>query len=130
MPRADIAWNLDVFGDLIATATFAGPTSELSIIAEATIEHGAPDGRYMRSSPRPTLIPFTYALDDTIDLAALVQPGWLTPGGEPVGIWASSFVMMAGAPPCLYSRVSTRACSTPLPTGSATRGAPSLLPRR
>lgn len=42
-PHADVAWSLDVFGNLIATATFAGPTSELSIIAEATIEHRAPE---------------------------------------------------------------------------------------
>jgi hypothetical protein len=40
--------------------------------------------------------PFAYSLDDVIDLGALAQPDWLTPGGEAVGAWARDFVMTSG----------------------------------
>lgn len=95
-PHAEVTWSLDVFGNLIATATFDGPTSELSIIAEAIIEHRAPEWPIFAIEPSAHAYPFAYSLDEIIDLAALAQPDWLTPGGDQVGTWARSFVMKAG----------------------------------
>ena len=43
MPPADVAWSADVFGNLIATVTFADRTSELTIISEAVVDHTAPE---------------------------------------------------------------------------------------
>jgi len=95
-PHAETGWSLDIFGNLIATATFAAPTAELFIVAEAEIEHGAPEWPVFTIEPSAHRYPFAYSLDDMIDLAALAQPDWLTPGGERVGAWARRFVMAAG----------------------------------
>jgi len=43
VPDADVAWTLDVFGNLIATATFAEPTRDLVVTGEAVVDHGAPE---------------------------------------------------------------------------------------
>lgn len=91
-PEADLAWTLDVFGNLIATATFAEPTRELTITSQAVVEHTAPEWPIFAIAPYAHNYPFTYALDDVIDLGALAQPDWLTPGGEATSAWARRFV--------------------------------------
>jgi transglutaminase-like putative cysteine protease len=93
VPSADIAWSADVFGNLIATASFAGPTSELIITSEAVVEHTAPQWPIFAIAPDAHSYPFAYSLDDVIDLGALAQPDWLTPGAQQVGAWARRFVL-------------------------------------
>ncbi|MDB5968216.1 MAG: transglutaminase family protein [Hydrocarboniphaga sp.] len=93
VPPADLTWSADVFGNLIATASFAEPTSELTIISEAVVEHTAPEWPIFAISPDAHRYPFAYSLDDVVDLGALAQPDWLTPGGQRVGAWARRFVL-------------------------------------
>jgi len=93
VPPADVTWSADVFGNLIATATFADPTSELTIISEAVVDHTAPEWPIFPISPDAHVYPFAYSLDDVVDLGALAQPDWLTPGGQLVGAWARRFVL-------------------------------------
>ena len=42
-PDADVSWTVDLFGNLIATATFGEPTDEHVIRAEAMVYHNAPE---------------------------------------------------------------------------------------
>jgi transglutaminase-like putative cysteine protease len=93
VPPAEISWNIDVFGNLIATASFAEPSTELMIVSEAIVDHMAPEWPVYPISPDAQSYPFTYALDDVVDLGGLAQPDWLTPGGQDVGAWARAFVL-------------------------------------
>lgn len=92
-PPAEISWTIDVFGNLVATASFFEPARELIIVGKAVVDHVAPEWPIYSVSPEAHSYPFTYSLDDVIDLGALAQPDWLTPGGERVGAWARAFVM-------------------------------------
>ncbi|MGF7151893.1 transglutaminase-like putative cysteine protease [Sphingomonas zeicaulis] len=92
-PAAEVAWTLDVFGNLIATAIFHAPTLMLSISSRATIDHQAAEWPVVPIKPSAHSYPFTYSLEDVIDLGALAQPDWLTPDAEKVGAWARGFVM-------------------------------------
>ena len=92
-PPAEISWTIDVFGNLVATASFFEPAQELIIVGKAVVDHVAPEWPIYSVSPEAHSYPFTYSLDDVIDLGALAQPDWLTPGGEGVGAWARAFVM-------------------------------------
>jgi transglutaminase-like putative cysteine protease len=92
-PPAEISWTIDVFGNLVATANFFEPARELIIVGKAVVDHVAPEWPIYAISPEAHSYPFTYSLDDVIDLGALAQPDWLTPGGERVGAWARAFVM-------------------------------------
>lgn len=92
-PPAEISWTIDVFGNLVATANFFEPARELLIVSKAIVDHVAPEWPIYAISPEAHSYPFTYSLDDVIDLGALAQPDWLTPGGERVGAWARAFAM-------------------------------------
>jgi transglutaminase-like putative cysteine protease len=92
-PAAEVAWTVDVFGNLIATASFVEPTRELIISSEAMVEHSSPEWPIFAIDPSSHLYPFAYSLDDAIDLGAMAQPDWLKPGGEQVSAWARAFVM-------------------------------------
>lgn len=92
-PDAEIAWTLDAFGNWIATATFTGPTDRLFISNEAVIDHRIAEWPIFEIDPIAHNYPFTYSLDDLIDLGALAQPDWLTEGGNAVSVWARGFVM-------------------------------------
>jgi transglutaminase-like putative cysteine protease len=92
-PPAEISWTIDVFGNLVATASFSEPARELMIVGKAVVDHVAPEWPIYAISPEAHSYPFTYSLDDVIDLGALAQPDWLTPGGQEVGAWARAFVM-------------------------------------
>jgi transglutaminase-like putative cysteine protease len=94
-PAADLSWTLDVFGNLIATASFAQPAQELTITSKVLVEHSAPEWPIFAIAPDAHHYPFTYTLDDVIDLGALAQPDWLTPGGEATSAWARRFVRSA-----------------------------------
>lgn len=94
-PAAEISWTLDVFGNAIATATFSEPTDQLTITSSARVEHSAPEWPIFAIDPSAHIYPFTYSLEDVVDLGALAQPGWLTPGGNTVSDWARAFVLGA-----------------------------------
>jgi transglutaminase-like putative cysteine protease len=92
-PAADISWTIDVFGNQIATATFAEPAMDLLIVSEATVDHQSPEWPVFTIDPSAHRFPFTYSLDDIVDLGALAQPDWLRPGGKAVAAWARGFVL-------------------------------------
>jgi transglutaminase-like putative cysteine protease len=94
-PEATIAWTMDVFGNLIATAEFATATNALTIVNDLIVDHRAPEWPVFSIDPAAHSYPFAYSLDDLVDLGALAQPDWLTPGGDAVAAWARAFVLGA-----------------------------------
>jgi transglutaminase-like putative cysteine protease len=92
-PEAEILWTVDVFGNQIATASFSGAADALTIMSEVEIEHRAPEWPVFAIDPAAHGYPFAYSLDDMVDLGALAQPDWLTPGAEAVSTWARDFVL-------------------------------------
>ncbi len=91
-PEADLAWTQDIFGNLIATAAFAEPTTELTIVAEALVDQRSAQWPTFMIDPSAHNYPFAYSLDEMIDLGQLHQPDWLDPGANIVGPLARKFV--------------------------------------
>ncbi|SOB78866.1 Transglutaminase-like enzyme, putative cysteine protease [Sphingomonas guangdongensis] len=73
-PEAKVEWAQDVFGNLIATATFAATTDELSISAGIMVEQCAPTWPVFSIAPGAHSYPFRYSDNEIADLGALLQP--------------------------------------------------------
>ncbi len=92
-PNAALGWTQDVFGNLIATATFEQRSDELTIVGEALVDQTSPHWPIFTIDPGAHSYPFTYSLDDVIDLGQLRQPDWLDPGAASIAPWAQGFVL-------------------------------------
>ncbi len=92
-PSATVEWTQDVFGNLIATATFAAMTRELEIVGTAIVDQSAPEWPIFAVASDAHRFPFAYSGDDVIDLGALRTPS--VSGQAEVAAWARSFVMGA-----------------------------------
>jgi transglutaminase-like putative cysteine protease len=91
LPVAEFDWTQDVFGNLIATGTFAEPTSELVITSELTVEQSAAAWPVFRIATEAHSFPFEYSPDDFADLGALR----ISEHGDPEGrleAWTRAFV--------------------------------------
>ena len=90
-PEAELDWTQDVFGNLIATATFSRATAELVIINDLTVEHSAAAWPVFRIAPEAHSFPFEYSLDDLAALGTLVSFEHEDPGGR-LGAWVRGFI--------------------------------------
>ena len=90
-PLAELDWAQDVFGNLIATATFADYASELVITGELVIEQMAVEWPVFQIAPDAHLFPFAYSSDDVGDLGILRVPDYEDPRGS-MEEWARGFV--------------------------------------
>lgn len=91
-PEATLVWTQDVFGNLIATASFSEPASELTIVGTALVDQRSGEWPTFLIDPSAHNYPFAYSLDDVIDLGQLREPDWLDPGANVIGPWARKFV--------------------------------------
>lgn len=91
-PEATLVWTQDVFGNLIATASFSEPASELTIVGTALVDQRSGEWPTFLIDPSAHNYPFAYSLDDVIDLGQLRVPDWLDPGANVIGPWARKFV--------------------------------------
>jgi hypothetical protein len=57
-PEPQISWTQDVFGNVLATASFAERSDTLSIINEMTVEHCAPTWPVFQIAPGAHSYPF------------------------------------------------------------------------
>lgn len=71
-PKAELDWTQDVFGNLIATATFSHPTAELEIINDLAVRQSATEWPIFRIAPEAHSFPFEYSPDDLAALGTLV----------------------------------------------------------
>jgi transglutaminase-like putative cysteine protease len=90
-PPSSLSWAQDVFGNSIATASFAGDSGSLVIESAATLE--------LSSAPWPVFpiaagainYPFAYSDEERTDLGALLTLQYPDSMGR-VSAWAASFV--------------------------------------
>jgi len=90
-PSASIRWMHDVFGNSIAIASFAKPTTELRIESDLTLETFAVERPPFQITPEAVSYPFVYSADDRIDLGRLLERQYADPGDRLVA-WARGFV--------------------------------------
>ena len=90
-PDAEIKWSNDVFGNAIATATFAAPTDTLIVDSIAAVNLTAAEWPVFDIAASAINYPFLYADRDWTDLGALVAQQYVDPDGK-LHKWASGFV--------------------------------------
>jgi len=94
-PAAAIEWTQDVFGNLIATASFACPASTLTITSNISVEQDAAAWPVFNIAPHAHQYPFVYSDDELTDLGALRNPEHADPEGR-LGAWARGIVTRDG----------------------------------
>lgn len=95
LPPAAIEWTQDVFGNLIATATFSADTDTLTVTSRMTVEQDAAAWPVFKIALHAHLYPFAYSDDERIDLGALRVPEHADPEGR-LGAWARAIVARDG----------------------------------
>jgi transglutaminase-like putative cysteine protease len=90
-PPAELVWTQDVFGNLIATATFTDTTAHLVITSEMTVEQSSLAWPVFRIETSAHSFPFEYSADEVTDLGALRLPEQTDPAGG-LRAWARAFV--------------------------------------
>jgi transglutaminase-like putative cysteine protease len=92
---ADIRWVLDVFGNCVAIARFAGRAQELRIESMIRLDHSATNVLDFQIEEYAKRYPFTYGADEMPDLLRLIERQYLDPEHE-VDRWARQFLRHDG----------------------------------
>lgn len=90
-PAPVLTWSHDVFGNVVAMATFATTTDTLVIDSVADILLNAPPWPIFDIAASAISYPFRYSDDDWTDLGALAIEQYPDQGGR-LGIWARGFI--------------------------------------
>ncbi|UZK64692.1 transglutaminase family protein [Sphingomonas sp. M1-B02] len=96
VPEAKLDWTQDLFGNLIATATFAAPCDRLEVTAHMIVEQAASAWPIFRIAPHAHSYPFAYTDDERTDLGALLVPEYPDPDGR-LSAWAREVVLVEPA---------------------------------
>lgn len=87
-PGAELDWTQDVFGNIVVTATFSAPATELVVTSNLTVEHSAVAWPVFQIAPQAHSFPFDYSPDDLVSLGALS----VADDGDPVvAAWVQTF---------------------------------------
>jgi transglutaminase-like putative cysteine protease len=90
-PPAVVTWAQDVAGNMVATATFQGMTSSLTIDSVVELELDAVSWPVFEVAATAIHYPFQYSEDDWRDLGALTVPQYPDPAGR-LRQWVHAFV--------------------------------------
>lgn len=90
-PEAVLSWTQDVFGNIIATATFLEPTAKLDITAHLTVEQMAAPWPVFAIATEALSYPFAYNDEALVDLGPFLTPQHADPTGG-IASWAKGFV--------------------------------------
>ena len=90
-PEVDLEWTQDVFGNLIATGSFARMSTRLVIKSHLTIELFAVPWPVFKIDPAAQSYPFEYGADDQSGLGSLIIPEAEDRLGD-LQAWAKAFV--------------------------------------
>lgn len=90
-PRALLTWAQDVFGNAVATATFASPADDLTIDSVVEVELDAVAWPVFDVAASAISYPFRYSDDEWTDLGALTIQQYPDPAGR-LRDWARGFV--------------------------------------
>lgn len=88
---AELRWVLDVYGNSIAIASFAGRTQELRVESRIELEHYGLERPDLVTAPFAQRWPFNYTPDEAPDLAPYLARHWADPAGQ-LDRWALRFV--------------------------------------
>jgi transglutaminase-like putative cysteine protease len=91
LPEARIGWAHDVFGNAVATATFASPTDRLVIESVAELQPHAVAWPVFDIAASAISYPFLYNDEEWSDLGALAAPRF-PDSGKRLGDWAKRFI--------------------------------------
>ena len=90
-PEASASWTNDVFGNAVATVSFANPTDHLLIDSITVVELAASPWPVFDIAASAIRYPFSYSSDDATDLGPLAIPQYFDSDGR-LTDWASAFV--------------------------------------
>ncbi len=91
-PHAELAWTQDVFGNVIATASFCEPAALLEIVSDLAVEQLAAAWPVFAVAVEAQSFPFAYDDETLVDLSPFRTPHHADPAGE-VAAWARGFVL-------------------------------------
>jgi transglutaminase-like putative cysteine protease len=90
-PAASVSWTNDVFGNAVATASFAGLADGLTIESRAAVELGASPWPVFDIAASAIHYPFFYSSEERADLGVLAVPQTFDASGR-LADWARAFV--------------------------------------
>lgn len=90
-PAPELAWTQDVFGNLIATASFTHLATRLAIRSLLVVEQTADAWPLFNIAPHAHSYPFRYSERERSDLGGLLAPVHPDPGGR-LATWARALV--------------------------------------
>lgn len=94
-PAAELEWTQDVFGNLIATASFPNPSERLlTIINRVIVDQTAAAWPILKIAPHAHRYPFDYSHEERTDLGALLVPEYKDANGR-LAAWAHAQVLGA-----------------------------------
>lgn len=88
-PGARIIWSQDVFGNLVSTASFDAPASQLQISSHLLVETSAAPWPTFPIAASAHSYPFDLDADEVVDLGAMRNPGHAEAS---VKSWALAFI--------------------------------------
>jgi transglutaminase-like putative cysteine protease len=91
-PRPRLTWANDVFGNVVATASFVEPASILTIESRVKLDHSSEAWPIFDIAASAISYPFTYTEDERLDLGALLIPQYHDPERR-LAMWARGFVL-------------------------------------
>ncbi|MFK4794844.1 MULTISPECIES: transglutaminase family protein [Sphingomonadaceae] len=93
-PAAELEWTQDVFGNLIATASFPKPSERLTITNHVIVDQTAAAWPILKIAPHAHRYPFDYSHEERTDLGALLVTEHADPDGR-LAAWARAKVLGA-----------------------------------
>jgi transglutaminase-like putative cysteine protease len=93
-PAAELEWTQDVFGNLVATASFPYPSERLTITNRLVVDQTAAAWPLLKIAPHAHRYPFDYSHEEQTDLGALLVPEHADPDGR-LAAWAHAQVLGA-----------------------------------
>lgn len=90
-PSAPLKWAHDVFGNAVATVSFAAPAGSLIVESQIELEHYAEPWPLFDITTSAISFPFDYSEDERLDLGALLVPQHPDPEGRLL-TWVKGFV--------------------------------------
>ncbi|MBC7697151.1 MAG: transglutaminase family protein [Bacteroidia bacterium] len=91
-PAYNIKWQRDVFDNSLAIVNFLEPSNRLTIASEVVIQHYELTAYDFIIEDYAVNYPFTYALDEQVDLAVFQQPIFLNDEYQ-INIWLQQLML-------------------------------------
>lgn len=91
-PAAGLEWTQDVFGNLVATASFPNPAERLVITNHVVVEQAAAAWPILKIAPHAHRYPFDYSHEERTDLGAMLVPDHSDPEDR-LADWVRSLVL-------------------------------------